>query len=100
MMHKRAIVIGVSAAVLSVVGCGQTDTRDQVVYPYTKPIPRAAEYRGPAQHSAPPASKPVGKKAYTSCPGDAEELAPGSICPPTAKCYDISGGKRCIDYAK
>lgn len=98
-MQMRNIAIGISVAVLAMSGCGQTDTRDQVVYPYSKPIPRAAEYRAPAQHRAPaaPASK---KTNYASCPGDAEELAPGSICPASAQCYDISGGKRCIVYEK
>lgn len=98
-MQMRAIAIGISAVVLAVSGCGQTDTRDQVVYPYSKPIPRAAEYRAPAQHSA-PAAPTSRKTSYGSCPGDAEELAPGSICPPSAQCYEISGGKRCIVYEK
>ncbi|SDJ68865.1 hypothetical protein [Microbulbifer yueqingensis] len=89
-MLKRSILFSaVSAALLA--GCGTPDPRDQVVYPYNPPVPRAAEYRAPA---------PEPRANYGSCPGDAEELAEGSICPPTAQCFDISGGKRCIVYEK
>jgi len=67
-------------------GCGTSSVRDQVVYPNSAPIPR----------------QPVAeqKTNYDGCPGDAEELAPGSICPATAQCYEISGGRRCIVYEK
>jgi hypothetical protein len=64
--------------------CGTSSTRDEVVYPYSAPVPRAAEQR----------------TNYGGCPGDAEELAPGSICPATAQCFEISGGRRCIVYEK
>ncbi|MFI2812355.1 MULTISPECIES: hypothetical protein [Microbulbifer] len=92
-MQVRTLAVSVFAAAL-LGGCGSTDPRDDVVYPYSQPVPRAAEYRAPAPTNAEPRSN------YGSCPGDAEELAQGSICPPTAQCFDISGGKRCIVYEK
>lgn len=67
--------------------CGTSSVRDQVVYPNSAPIPRA-----PAHAEQ--------KTNYGGCPGDAEELAPGSICPASAQCYEISGGRRCIVYEK
>ena len=94
-MFKRSISVGILTALGVLSGCGVSDTRDEVVYPYTQPVPRAASYRGAPP---PPAAEP--RTSGGVCPGDAEELAPGSICPPTAKCYDISGGRRCIEYAK
>lgn len=74
-----------TASLLS--ACGTPDPRSEVVYPYTPPTPRA-----PAHAEQ--------KANYDSCPGDAEELAPGSICPSSAQCFDIAGGKRCIVYEK
>lgn len=86
-------------AVVSFSGCGVADTRDQVVYPYSRPVPRAAEYRAPQVQA--PAVQPAAEKVdHDACPGDAEELAEGSICPATAQCFEISGGRRCIVYAK
>ncbi|QIL91640.1 hypothetical protein GNX18_19020 [Microbulbifer sp. SH-1] len=67
--------------------CGTSSVRDQVVYPNSAPIPRA-----PAHAEQ--------KTNYDGCPGDAEELAPGSICPASAQCYEISRGRRCIVYEK
>lgn len=74
-----------SATLLS--ACGTSSVRDQVVYPNSAPIPRAPAHA-------------VQKTNYSGCPGDAEELAPGSICPASAQCYEISGGRRCIVYEK
>ncbi|WP_237067192.1 hypothetical protein [Microbulbifer guangxiensis] len=67
--------------------CGMQDPRDEVVYPYTSPVPRAPVH---AEQ----------KTNYDGCPGEAEELAPGSICPSSAQCFEVAGGKRCIVYAK
>lgn len=86
-MPKRTIFFAAFAASLLLVGCGVTDTRDEVVYPHSKPIPRAAPHAEQRTN-------------YSSCPGDAEELARGSICPPSAQCFEISGGQRCIVYEK
>lgn len=72
-------------------GCGVADTRDQVVYPNSRPIPRDASYRVPSQPAA------EQRSTRSGCPNDAEELAPGSICPASARCFE-SGGKRCISY--
>ncbi|WP_308368527.1 MULTISPECIES: hypothetical protein [unclassified Microbulbifer] len=82
-MPKRTIFFFASAASLLLAGCGVTNPREQVVYPHSKPIPRAAH-----------------AEQRTSCPGDAEELAPGSICPPSAQCFEIYGGRRCIVYER
>lgn len=98
-MLRCATVIFAFTAAVPFSGCGVADTRDQVVYPYYRPIPRAAEYRAPQVQ--PPVAQPAAEKtSYDACPGDAEELAEGSICPPTAQCFEISGGRRCIVYAK
>ncbi|MGL6161497.1 hypothetical protein [Microbulbifer sp.] len=83
-MPKRTIFFSAFAASLLLAGCGVTDARDQVVYPHSKPIPRTAPYA----------------EQRTSCPGDAEELASGSICPPDAQCFEIYSGRRCIVYEK
>nr|WP_010130995.1 hypothetical protein [Microbulbifer agarilyticus] len=85
-MYKRTTLFSLLAAVTLVAACGTSSVRDQVVYPNSAPIPR----------------EPVAeqKTNYDGCPGDAEELAPGSICPATAQCYEISGGRRCIVYEK
>ncbi|WP_323846833.1 hypothetical protein [Microbulbifer magnicolonia] len=98
MPHRTLIFAGFAAAIL-LAGCGVADTRDEVVYPYSKPIPRTAEYRATAAPPA-PAAPAAQKTNYSTCPGDAEELAEGSICPPTAQCFEISGGRRCIVYPK
>ncbi|WP_158681536.1 hypothetical protein [Microbulbifer pacificus] len=90
-MRARVMILPLlAAATLStslLTGCGTSSVRDQVVYPNSAPIPRAPAH---AQQ----------KTNYSGCPGDAEELAPGSICPATAQCYEISGGRRCIVYEK
>ncbi|GAA5526039.1 hypothetical protein Maes01_02628 [Microbulbifer aestuariivivens] len=75
----------IAATMLS--ACGTHDPRNEVVYPYSKPVPRA-----PAHAEQ--------RTSYQGCPGDAEELAPGSICPSSAQCFEVAGGKRCIKYAK
>lgn len=98
-MHRHAIVISALTTATLLAGCGVADTRDEVVYPYSPPVPRAAEYRAPTAQQ-PPAQPAARKTGYDTCPGDAEELAEGSICPPTAQCYEISGGRRCIVYVK
>lgn len=89
-MSKRTILFPAAIAVL-LGACGTPDPRDQVVYPANPPVPRAAEYRAPAAEP---------RTNYGTCPGDAEELAQGSICPASAQCFEISGGKRCIVYEK
>ncbi|SHF58387.1 hypothetical protein SAMN04487965_2310 [Microbulbifer donghaiensis] len=99
-MQNRAIVFSALATATLLGSCGVADTRDEVVYPATRPIPRAAEYRAPSDYRAPAAAPAAQSSGDSVCPGDAEELAPGSICPATAKCFDISGGRRCIDYEK
>ena len=86
-MRKRVTVLSLVAAATLLSACGTSSVRDQVVYPNSAPIPRA-----PAHAEQ--------KTNYDGCPGDAEELAPGSICPATAQCYEISGGRRCIVYEK
>lgn len=86
---------GAAMAAIVLAGCGTTDPRDEVVYPYSQPVPRA-DYRAPAQ----PAATRSPSYSGSGCPGDAEELAPGSICPASAKCFEVSGGKRCIEYEK
>lgn len=93
-MNKPTIMFSALAAATLLAGCGTTDPRSDVVYPYSRPVPKA-EYR--EQRVPAPATR---KTSYGSCPGDAEELAPGSICPASAQCYEISGGKRCIVYEK
>lgn len=103
-MQKAVLLFSTIATAIVLGGCGVEDTRDQVVYPYSPPVPRA-EYRSPDYQSSgyrAPAqqAQPVQRRNYSACPGDAEELAPGSICPSTAQCYEISGGKRCIVYEK
>lgn len=98
-MHRHPILISTLATALLLAGCGVTDTRDDVVYPYSPPVPRAAEYRAPEAQRA-PAQPAARQTSYDTCPGDAEELAEGSICPPTAQCFEISGGKRCIVHEK
>ncbi|WP_346839004.1 hypothetical protein [Microbulbifer sp. SAOS-129_SWC] len=91
-MLKMTLTGAALAAAALLAGCGTTDPRDEVVYPYSQPVPRA-DYRAPAQ--------PARSSSYSGgCPGDAEELAPGSMCPASAKCFEISGGKRCIEYEK
>ncbi|MCX2780873.1 hypothetical protein [Microbulbifer thermotolerans] len=86
-------------AVTPLVACGVADPRDEVVYPYSRPIPRAAEYRVPEVPR--PVVQPAASETYRdACPGDAEELAEGSICPPSAQCFDIAGGRRCIVHEK
>ncbi|MFC6634741.1 hypothetical protein [Microbulbifer taiwanensis] len=98
-MPTRAILLSSILTLLLLAGCGVADTRDNVVYPYSPPVPRAAEYRAPAEHRAP--AQPAAQKTnYSGCPGDAEELAEGSICPASAQCFEISGGRRCIVYEK
>jgi len=98
-MQKFPIVISALSMSLLLVACGTPDTRNQVVYPYSAPTPRHADYRAyPAPSSHVPAAPSSRKSSYSSCPGDSEELAPGSICPPSARCIDISGGRRCISY--
>ncbi|MFA0811271.1 hypothetical protein [Microbulbifer epialgicus] len=98
-MQKSPIVISLLSASLLLAACGTPDARNQVVYPTSAPIPRHAEYRAyPAPSSHAPAAPSARKTNYSSCPGDSEELAPGSICPPSARCFDISGGRRCISY--
>ncbi|MBB3063527.1 hypothetical protein [Microbulbifer rhizosphaerae] len=82
-MPLRTISFAFVASLL-LAGCGVSDTRDQVVYPHSKPIPRAASHA----------------EQRSSCPGNAEELAPGSICPPSAQCFEIYGGRRCIIYER
>jgi len=100
-MHRHAIVISALAAATLLAGCGVADTRDEVVYPYSPPIPRAAEYRAPSAPQRAPARPAAERKLnYSTCPDSAEELAPGSICPPSAECYEISGGRRCIVYER
>ena len=100
-MRNRLLVFAAITAPILFGGCGVADTRDDVVYPYSPPVPRAAEYRAAPQYRAPAAQPSTQKANYSSaCPADAEELAPGSICPSTAQCYEISGGKRCIVYEK
>ena len=86
-MRKRVMMLSVMAAATLLSACGTSSVRDQVVYPNSAPIPRA-----PAHAEQ--------KTNYDGCPGDAEELAPGSICPATAQCYEVSGGRRCIVYEK
>ncbi|MCQ3828157.1 hypothetical protein [Microbulbifer elongatus] len=86
-MRKRVMMLSVMAAATLLSACGTSSVRDQVVYPNSAPIPRA-----PAHAEQ--------RTNYDGCPGDAEELAPGSICPATAQCYEISGGRRCIVYEK
>ncbi|WP_295801547.1 hypothetical protein [uncultured Microbulbifer sp.] len=89
-MRKRtthfSLLLSLLAAATLLSACGTSSVRDQVVYPNSAPVPRqpAAEQQ----------------TNYDACPGDAEELAPGSICPATAQCYEISGGRRCIVYEK
>ncbi|WP_444892826.1 hypothetical protein ACJJIE_20635 [Microbulbifer sp. TRSA001] len=98
-MQKFAIFISALSMGVFLEGCGAPDTRNQVVYPVSPPIPRHAEYRGyPSSHSSHSSHVPDAPASPTSCPGDSEELAPGSICPPSARCFDISGGRRCISY--
>ncbi|MCO1333662.1 hypothetical protein MO867_04830 [Microbulbifer sp. OS29] len=92
-MQKYAIVISALSASLLLQACGSPNTRNQVVYPSSPPIPRHAEYR-----AYPPSHAPETPSTRAGCPGDAEELAPGSICPPSARCFDVSGGRRCISY--
>lgn len=94
-MQYRILFMTTLTAATLLSACGVTDTRDQVVYPPTAPIPRAA----PAYHAA-PAPHTERKTNYANCPESAEELAPGSICPPSAQCFEISGGRRCIVYAR
>ncbi|WP_444932282.1 hypothetical protein [Microbulbifer sp. SSSA002] len=97
-MPKYAIFISVLSLGAFTGGCGAPDTRNHVVYPSNPPIPRHAEYRAyPSSHSSHMPDAPV---SPSSCPGDAEELAPGSICPPSARCFDISAGRRCISYER
>ncbi|WP_043317554.1 hypothetical protein [Microbulbifer sp. HZ11] len=86
-MRKPVMILSVMAAATLLSACGTSSVRDQVVYPNSAPIPRAPVH---AEQ----------KTNYDGCPGDAEELAPGSICPATAQCYEISGGRRCIVYEK
>ncbi|WP_226644818.1 hypothetical protein [Microbulbifer variabilis] len=93
-MQKRPLIISVFSAGLLLSACGTPDTRNQVVYPNSAPIPRHMEYRAYPSQPAPATRK----SSYSSCPGDSEELAPGSICPASARCFDISGGRRCISY--
>ncbi|WP_250459573.1 hypothetical protein [Microbulbifer litoralis] len=97
-MTRFAFILPAIAVIAATLlgGCGTTDPRDEVVYPYSRPIPKA-EYREQRAPAPAPASS---KRNYDACPGDAEELAPGSICPASAQCYEISGGKRCIVYEK
>lgn len=83
-MRKRTSLSSILAAAALLAGCGTTDARNQVVYPQSAPAARATE----------------AKTNYSGCPGDAEELAPGSICPASAQCFQISGGRRCIVYEK
>lgn len=89
-MRKRvthsSLLVSLLAAATLLPACGTSSVRDQVVYPNSAPIPR----------------QPVAERQtnYDACPGDAEELAPGSICPASAQCYEISGGRRCIVYEK
>lgn len=85
-MRKTMSIFSALAATTMLSACGVHDPRSDVVYPYTQPVPRApvhAEQR----------------PSYDGCPGDAEELAPGSICPSSAQCFE-AGGKRCIVYEK
>ncbi|WP_444883825.1 hypothetical protein [Microbulbifer sp. PSTR4-B] len=96
-MKKFPIAIAALCTSLLLPACGTPDTRNQVVYPTSAPIPRHAEYRAyPSQ--AMPAAPSTRRSSHSSCPGDSEELAPGSICPESARCFDISGGRRCISY--
>ncbi len=96
-MHNSPIVIFAFSMSLLLTACGTPNSRNQVVYPHSSPMPRHAEYRSyPSSHV--PAAPTERKIRHSSCPGDSEELAPGSICPPSARCYDISGGRRCISY--
>ncbi|MFA0790225.1 hypothetical protein ACCI51_06675 [Microbulbifer echini] len=96
-MQQFPLVISALSTVLLLSACGTSDTRNQVVYPTSAPMPRHAEYRAYPSPSM-PAAPSVRKSNYSSCPGDSEELAPGSICPSSARCFDISGGRRCISY--
>lgn len=93
-MKMSVFVLSTVAATILLGGCGTTDPRSDVVYPYNPPTPKA-EYR--EQRTTAPATR---RSASGSCPGDAEELAPGSICPQSARCFKVSGGKRCIDYER
>lgn len=83
-MGSRVHTMFILAATMSLGACGATSVRDQVVYPNSAPIVRPS----------------VQLNRYDSCSEEAEELAPGSICPATARCYNISGGRRCIEYEK
>lgn len=85
-MRKRVICLSLLASATFLSACGTSSVRDQVVYPNSAPIPHQPKLEQ--------------KTNYDGCPGDAEELAPGSICPPTAQCYEVSGGRRCIVYEK
>ncbi|HEY8568219.1 hypothetical protein [Microbulbifer sp.] len=84
-MRTPVMTLSLLAAATLLSACGTSSVRDQVVYPNSAPVPRAQEEQ---------------KTNYGGCPGDAEELAPGSICPASAQCYEIAGGRRCIVYEK
>ncbi|MEW5251311.1 hypothetical protein [Microbulbifer sp. 2201CG32-9] len=99
-MLKLIPIAAALATAIILAGCGVADTRDDVIYPYSKPLPRSASYRNEAPPPPRVQSTRGGRSSAAGCPSNAEELAPGSICPPTAQCFEVSGGRRCIIYAE